>query len=83
LLQKLRVIAVAHIARLRQQYQPLHRAAKGSNMNKQENIEEIVELLVVRAAPDKQQQLRKTLSTYSAEELALVKHAIISRRSLK
>jgi len=52
-------------------------------MNKQENIEEIVELLVVRAAPDKQQQLRKTLSTYSAEELALVKHAIISRAKSK
>jgi len=42
-------------------------------------MEEIVELLVVRAAPHKQQQLRQTLSTYSAEELALVKQAIISR----
>jgi len=48
-------------------------------MNRQETMEEIVELLVVRTAPYEQQKLRQTLSTYSVEELALVKQAIISR----
>jgi hypothetical protein len=50
-------------------------------MNKQEQEErqEIIELVVVRAAPHEQQQLRKTLSTYTTEELRQIEHAILSQ----
>jgi len=43
------------------------------------NRQEIIELVVVRAAPSEQQQLRKLLSTYSTGELARVEQAIISQ----
>ncbi len=41
--------------------------------------QEIIELVVVRAAPSEQQQLRKILSAYSTEELARVEEAITSQ----
>src|SRR5947207_1960934 len=67
------------IGRSFQSYQILnaaHRAVKGRNkMNRQE----VIELVVVRAAPHEQQQLRKTLSTYTTEELKQIEQVILSQ----
>jgi hypothetical protein len=43
------------------------------------NRSEIIELLVVRAAPDERQKLRQALSTYSTEELKQIEQALISQ----
>jgi len=55
--------------------------AKGSNMNRQEqeDRQEIIELVLVRAPAHERQQLRKTLATYSTEELKQIEQAILSQ----
>jgi len=45
----------------------------------QEDRQEVIELVLVRAAPHEQQQLRKTLSTYTTEELKQIEQAIVSQ----
>jgi hypothetical protein len=40
---------------------------------------EIIELVVVRAAPEEQQSLRRVLSTYTTEELKQVEQAMVSQ----
>jgi hypothetical protein len=43
------------------------------------NRNEIIELLVIRAAPDERQKLRQALSTYTTEELKQIEQAIVSQ----
>src|SRR2546426_8588019 len=43
------------------------------------NRNEIIELVVVRAAPEEQQSLRRVLSTYTTEELKQIEQAIVSQ----
>jgi hypothetical protein len=40
---------------------------------------EIIDLVVVRAAPEEQQSLRRVLSTYTTEELKQIEQAIVSQ----
>ncbi len=55
--------------------------AKGSNMDRQEqeDRQEVIELVCVRAPVHERQQLRKTLSTYTTAELKQIEQAILSR----
>jgi hypothetical protein len=49
------------------------------NKQEQEDRQEVIELVLVRAAPHERQQLRKTLSTYTTEELKQIEQAILSQ----
>ncbi len=57
----------------------MNRQEQEDRQQEQEDRQEIIELVLVRAAPHERQQLRKTLSTYTTEELKQIEQAIVSQ----